>query len=83
MRYRQISNIRGTLVGNNIVDHSDVVSILDLTPGFNGLGKDNCTRRRELFKFGDLVQLLLEIWRYVSYGRNGYCSNNIILNINI
>ena len=23
--YRQVSNISGTLVGNNIVDHSDVV----------------------------------------------------------
>ena len=23
--YRQVSNIRGTLVGNKIVDHSDVV----------------------------------------------------------
>ena len=24
-KYRQVSNIRGTLVGNKIVDHSDVV----------------------------------------------------------
>ena len=24
-KYRQVSNIRRTLVGNNIVDHSDVV----------------------------------------------------------
>ena len=24
-KYRQVSNIRGTLVGNKIVDHSDIV----------------------------------------------------------
>ena len=75
--YRQVSNIRGTLVGNKIVDHSDVVGasiacrrcsnyifILDLTLGFIGLGKDNCKTSRETFKFGDLVRLILEILRY-------------------
>ena len=35
-----------------------------LTPGFVGLGKDNCKTRREAFKFGDLVRLILEILRY-------------------
>ena len=61
--YRQTSNISRTLVANKIVDHSDVVRdarrccsnyilILDLTPGFNGLGKDNYKTRREPFKFG-------------------------------
>ena len=59
--YRQVSNIRRTLVFNKIVDHSDVV-ILDLTPGFIGLGKDNC-KTRETFKFGDLVRLILKILR--------------------
>ena len=46
--YRKTSNIRRTLVGNKIVDHSDVVGaspvgaapnyifILDLTSGFKG-----------------------------------------------
>ena len=50
LHYRKVSNIRGTLVGNKIVDHSDVVGaspvacrrcsnyifILDLTSGFKG-----------------------------------------------
>ena len=76
--YRQTSNIRHTLAGNKIVDHSDVVgksiafrrcsnyiSILDLTPGFIGLGKDNSKTMRDTFKFGDLVHLILEILRYV------------------
>ena len=48
-----------TLVGNKIVDHSDVVwaspvgaaattsFIPDITSGFNGLGKDNCKTRRD------------------------------------
>ena len=35
--------------------------ILDLTPGFNGLGKDNCKTRRETFKFWDLVRFILEV----------------------
>ena len=60
----QTSNIRCTLDGNEIVDHSDVVGaspfdaaptqyifILDLAAGFNGLGKDNCKSRQETLKF--------------------------------
>ena len=50
---RKTSNISRTLVGNKIVDNSDVVRaacrrcsnyifILNLTPGFNGLTEDNC-----------------------------------------
>ena len=69
--YRQVSNISLTLVGNKIVNHSDVVGaspasyifILDLTPGFIGLGQDNRKPRQETFKFGDLVRLILEILR--------------------
>ena len=76
--YRQVSNIRRILVGNVIVDHSDVVgaspvgaapttsSFFDLTPGLKGLGKDNCKTRRETFNFGDLVHLILQILRYAS-----------------
>ena len=63
--YGQTSNISYTLVGNEIVDHSNVANyifILDLTPGFNGLGKDNCKMRWETFKFGDWVCLILEVW---------------------
>ena len=41
---------------------SNYVFMLDLTPGFNGLGKDNCKTRREAIKFSDLVQLILEVW---------------------
>ena len=77
-QYRQTSNIIRTLIGNTFVDHSDVVGaapvgaaapnyifILDyLTPGFNGLGKDNCKTRRETLKFLDTVRLILEVWRY-------------------
>ena len=52
LNYHQTSNINRTLVGNNLVDHSDVswsiacwrcsnfMLILDLTPGFSGPGKD-------------------------------------------
>ena len=71
--YRQNSNISHTLVGNKIVDHSDVVGalpcrccsnyifVLDWTPGFNALGGDNLKMRRESFKFWNLVQLILDI----------------------
>ena len=47
--YRKTSNIRHTLVGNEIVDHSDVF-IIDVTLGFNGLDKDKCKTRQETFK---------------------------------
>ena len=84
--YRKISNIRCTLVGNKIVDHSDVVGaspvcsnyifILNWTPGFSGFGKDNCKTRRETFMFGDWVRLILENWRYKSAGAdNGWPPN--------
>ena len=70
MGYRQVSNITRTLVGNKIVNHSDVVgaapSFSTWTPGFIGFGKDNCTTRRETFKFGNLVQLILEILLFKS-----------------
>ena len=39
------------------------IFILDLTPGFNRLHKDNCKMRWETFKFGDLVHLILETWQ--------------------
>ena len=57
-------------------DHSDLfgpsptpnyIFILDLTPSFNGLGKDNCKKRRETFKFGSLVCLILEVWWQISF----------------
>ena len=35
-------------------------------PGFNGLGKDNCTTRRQKIELCDLVRLILEILRYIS-----------------
>ena len=58
--YRKVSNISHTSVGNKIVDHSDLVGaapssnyifMLNLTNGFNGLGKDNSKMRRESFMF--------------------------------
>ena len=69
--YRKISNIRRTLVGNKIVDHSDVVGaspanyifILDLTSGFKGFGKDSHKAVWESFKWWDSVRLILETWR--------------------
>ena len=62
----QVSNIRRTLAGYKIVNHSDVVGaaptgdapttsewfILELAPGFFGLGKDNCKTRQETIKLG-------------------------------
>ena len=71
--YHQISNISLTFEGNKIVDHSDVVGtvpvgaapttsfILDLTPGFNRLHKDNCKTRREIFKCWDLVSCIRDL----------------------
>ena len=71
--FRQVYNIRRTLVGNTIVHHSDACSwsiacrrcsncifIIDLTLGFNIFGKDNCQTRWEKFYFGDLERLILD-----------------------
>ena len=44
---------------------SNYIFILNLTPGFDGLGKDNYKMRRDAFKFWNLVQLILETLRYV------------------
>ena len=69
--YRKVSNISRTLVGNKIVDHSDVVGAspallqLHLYSQLNGLGKDNCKTRRETFRFWDCVLLVLENWWYL------------------
>ena len=71
----QISNTSCTLAGNTIVDHwcrrnsacrrcSNYIFILDLTPGFNGLGKHNCKTRWVTFQFWGLVHFILEIWWY-------------------
>ena len=41
---------------------SNYIFIVNLTPGFNRLHKDNCKMRWETFKFWDLVWLILQIW---------------------
>ena len=45
---------------------SNCIFIINLTPGFNIMGKDNCKTRPETFMFGDWVRLILENWRYMS-----------------
>ena len=45
---------------------SNYIFVLDLTPGFKGLGKDDFKTRWESFKFWDLVRLILEFLRYLS-----------------
>ena len=86
--HHQTSNISCTLVGNKLVDHSYVVAastasqhcsnyifILDLTPGFNGLGKQRQmqdeTRNIQVFLFGALYTRGLTVfcpclWIFVS-----------------
>ena len=46
---------------------SNYIFILNWTPGFNGLGKDNYKMRHEAFKFWDLVHLILEtLWYFTN-----------------
>ena len=59
---------------------SNYIFILDLTPSFNGLGKDNCKTRPEIFKFWDLVCLILEVWRYSSIHWVPACCTQILTN---
>ena len=51
--YPKNSNISRTLVGNRIVNNSDVVgeSPVSAAATTSSLGKDNCKMRQEAFKF--------------------------------
>ena len=49
---------------------SNYIFILNLTPGFNGLSEDNCTRIQETFKLWDLVWLILEVLRYLQNSKD-------------
>ena len=46
---------------------SDYIFILDLTHGFNGMGKDNCEARLETFNLSAMVRLILGIWRLIIF----------------
>ena len=55
--YKEIFN------GDNCIWRcSNHIFILDLTPGFNTLRKDNCKVRRKAFKFWNLVRLILDVF---------------------
>ena len=82
-QYRKTSNIRRALVGNTIVNHSDVVGAspvgaaptnLHLHSRLNvkGFGNDSRKTPRESFKCWDLVRLILETWRYIEYWFAGW-----------
>ena len=64
--HHQTFDISRILVGNKVVDHSDVVGAppVDLMIPANGLGKDNGKTRRKTSKFCGLVRLILEISRW-------------------
>ena len=76
-RYRKTSNISRTLIGNKMVDHSDVVgaSPVGAAPTTSSFStwqlasrkfcKDSRKTVRESFKCWDLVRLILETWRYL------------------
>ena len=53
----------GPKFNDNYCQTANYIFILDLTPGFNGLGKDNCKTRRELSRFYELVRRILEMLR--------------------
>ena len=76
--YRQTSSISHSLVGNKFVDHSDVVGTSPVgdSPTTSSYSTkhvalmDRKQRKlqyeREIFKFGDLVRLSIEILRYAA-----------------
>ena len=70
--YRQVSNIRRTLVGNLIVDYSDVVgAAFGAAPTTSSFSTEHmasiycaattASRDEKHLSFGDLVRLILEI----------------------
>ena len=78
LNYRQTSNIRNTIEGNDLFDHSDVVGALPVSAApttsscstwhLASMDWAKTTARREEnnFIFCDLVCLILEILRYAS-----------------
>ena len=78
--YRQISEMMRTLLSNKLADHSDVVgaepvqllfhSRLNTWLQWIGQRQLNCKMRRQLFKFGNLLRLILEVWWQVFGGCN-------------
>ena len=69
-KYCKTSNISRTLVGDKIIDPSDVVgaspvgaapTTSSLSTWLQWIGKDNCKTRREPFKFWDLMRLVLDM----------------------
>ena len=71
--YLRTSNINWTLVGNEIVDHSDVVGASPvhaapttfhsrLNTRHQSIGEDICKMRWETFQCWALVWLILEVW---------------------
>ena len=56
-------------------------SIINLTPGFNGLDKDNYKTRRETFKFFYLVWLILEVWGFVSRMKYFKCLYHCVISV--
>ena len=77
---RQTPNMKRTLVGNEIVYHSDVVgaSLVDAAPtppSFStshmasmDWAKTNARRDEKHSSFGIFVRFILEIWRYINIG---------------
>ena len=71
--YHDISNIRRIIVDSKLRCSwsiacrrcSNYIFIVDFSPGFNILYKDNCKTRRETFKVWDVVWLIVEIWQYI------------------
>ena len=57
---------RPVMVTQMYLEHR-LLAILDLTPGFNGLGRDNCKTRRETFKCWNLVCLILKVWLWNAF----------------
>ena len=46
-----------------LLGRAEYIFIVDLTPGFNGLGKDNSKTRQEIFKFWDLIRFIIKVWQ--------------------
>ena len=73
--YWQTSNIRRTLVGNNIVDQSNLIgaspvgaaptkSSFSTEHQLQWIGQRQLRDRMKKFKFWDLLCLILEVWQY-------------------
>ena len=66
-----------TAVNMGIAIPGKTVFLIETAPWLQWIGQNNCKTKQETFKFGDLVQLILEVWWYM---HGSSCYTKVVIN---